>query len=136
MIVRIISWGRNLRKAYWVIFVFLILSPIVIDVHLVFNSLPLLQESFPFWEFKPSYFILSDILFIEGAFLLVAGAILAGFTLYTMVVPTKLIVTYVKEVFSWETIKKEHEIPEALKIGLLLISGGITYISTAIIITL
>jgi hypothetical protein len=68
--------------------------------------------------------------------LLVAGAILAGFTLYTMVVPTKLIVTYVKEVFSWETIKKEHEIPEALKIGLLLISGGITYISTAIIITL
>jgi hypothetical protein len=112
------------------------LSTIVIDVHLVFNSLPLLQESFPFWKYKPTYFVLSDILFIEGALLLVAGAILAGFTLYTMVVPTKLLVTYVKDVFNWETIKKEHEIPETLKIGLLLISAGIIYISAAIIITL
>jgi hypothetical protein len=105
---------RNLRKAYWIILALLTLSPIVIDVHLVFNSLPLLQESFPFWRYKPTFLILSDILFIERALLLVPGAILAGFTLYTMVVPTKLIVTYIKEVFSWETIKKEHEIPETL----------------------
>jgi len=125
-----------LKKAYWIVFVLLLLSPIVIDVHLVFNSLPLLQGSFPFWEFKPSYLVLSDILFIEGAILLVAGAILAGFTLYTMVVPEKLIVTYVKDVFNWKTIKKEHEIPETLRIGLLLISVGIIYILTAIIITL
>jgi hypothetical protein len=125
-----------LRKAYWIIFVLLMLFPIVIDVHLVFNYLPLLQESFPFWKYKPTYFVLSDILFIEGALLLVAGAILAGFTLYTMVVPEKLKWMYVKEVFNWKTIKKEHEISATLKIGLVLISVGIIYISTAIIITL
>lgn len=123
-------------KAIWIILVLLVVSLTVVDVYLVFNSLPLLQESFPFWKYKSPYFILSDILFIEGALLLVSGAILAGFTLYTMVVPEKLKVTYVKDIFNWETIKKEHEIPETLKIGLLLISGGIIYISAAIIITL
>ena len=125
-----------MRKAYWIIFVFLMLSPIAIDAHLVFNYLPILQESFPFWKYKPTYFVLSDILFIEGALLLVAGAVLAGFTLYTMVVPSKLMVEYVKSVFNWKTIKKEHEIPATLKIGLILISVGIIYISAAIIVTL
>ena len=125
-----------MRKAYWIILVLLMLLPIVIDAHLVFNSLPLLQESFPFWKYKQTYFILSDILFIEGALLLVAGAVLAGFTLYTMVVPGKLKATYVKDVFDWKTIKREHEIPETLRIGLLLLGGGIIYISAAIIITL
>jgi hypothetical protein len=125
-----------LKKAYWIIFILLMLSPIAIDAHLVFNYLPILQESFPFWKYKPTHFVLSDILFVEGALLLVAGAVLAGFTLYTMVVPGKLQVTYVKSVFDWKTIKKEHEIPPALKIGLILIGVGIIYILAAVIVTL
>lgn len=112
------------------------LLPIAIDGYLVSSSLPLLQESVSFWKYKQPYFILSDILFIEGALLLVAGAVLAGFTLYTMLVPTNVKATYVKDVFNWETIKKEHEIPATLLIGLLLLSGGISYISAAVIITL
>jgi hypothetical protein len=109
---------------------------LAIDFYLVFNSLPLLQESVPFWKYKQPYFILSDILFIEGALSLVAGAIMAGFTLYTMMVPGKLQAAYVKDVFNWKTVKKEHESPATLKLGLLLICAGIIYISAAIIITL
>jgi len=126
-----------LRNTYWiVVFVLLTFSLIAIDFAIVSNYLQILQESYPFWRYKPANFILSDILFIEGALLLVAGAVFAGFSLYTMVVPGKLTVAYVKSVFNWETIKKEHEVPSTLKIGLILLGTGIIGISAAIIVTL
>jgi hypothetical protein len=102
----------------------------------VSNYLPILQESYLSWEDKPANFILSDILFVEGALLLIAGAVFAGFSLYTMVVPGKFTVAYVKSVFNWETIKKEHDISSTLKIGLILLGTGIVCIPAAIIVTL
>ncbi|MEM2108494.1 MAG: hypothetical protein QXL10_04325 [Candidatus Bathyarchaeia archaeon] len=95
-----------------------------------------MQESYPFWESKSANFILSVILFIEGALLLISGAVFAGFSLYTMVVPGKFLWAYVKSVFNWETIKKEHGDPSTLKIGLMLLGSGIVDISVAIIVTL
>jgi hypothetical protein len=126
-----------LRNAYWIaVFVLLTFSLIAIDFAIVSNYLQILQESYPSWKGKPANFILSDVLFIEGALLLVAGAVFAGFSLYTMVVPGKLTVAYVKSVFNWETIKKEHDISSTLKIGLVLLGAGIVGISAAIIVTL
>ena len=126
-----------MRNAYWiVVFVLFTFSLIAVDFAVVSNYLPILQESYSSWKDKSANFILSDILFIEGALLLVAGAVFAGFSLYTMVVPGKLTMAYVKSVFNWETIKKEHDVPLTLKIGLILLGAGIVGISAAIIVNL
>ena len=126
-----------MRNAYWiVVFVLLIVSLIAVNFVILSNYLPILQESYPSWNYKPVNFILSDILFVEGALLIVAGVVLAGFSLYTMVVPGKLQMEYVKSIFNWRTIKEEHDIPSTLKIGLFLLAGGIVSVLVAVLIAL
>jgi hypothetical protein len=138
VIVRLASLGRNLRNAYWiVVFVLLTFSLIAVDFTIVTNYLQVLQESY-LWEYKPANLVLSDILFIEGAVLLVAGAVFAGFSLYTMIIGSgdKLKYDYVKSVFNWETIKKEQAESSTMKIGLVLLGVGVVCISVAVIVTL
>ncbi len=110
---------------------------IAVDFALVSNYLSALRESYRDWNSAPANFILSDILFIEGAVLLVSGAVLAGFSLYTNIRPSKqLLADYVKSTLSWETIKKEQDIPSTLKTGLVLLGVGIVCIIAAVIVTL
>ena len=126
-----------MKNAYWiVVFLLLMFSLIAVDFAIVSNYLPLLQGSYTYWEYVPANFVLSDILFVEGALLLVVGAVFAGFSLYTMVVPGKLTVEYLKSVFNWETIKKEQDISSTLKLGLIFLGVGIVCILAAIIVTL
>lgn len=123
---------------YWVV-VFLLFTfcLIAVDSVIVNNYLQVLQESY-LWEDKSANFILSDILFIEGALLLVAGAVFAGFSLYTMVIrpSDKLKYDDVKSVFNWETIKKEQAESSTMKIGLVLLGVGIVCIVVAVLVTL
>ncbi len=112
------------------------LSPIAIDVVLVSNYLPILQELFPFWEHRPTYLVLSDILFLEGGLFLFFGALIAGAVLYNAWVPDAFRAGFTKSVFNWELIRKSREISPALKIGLVLIAAGFIYILAAIIATL
>ena len=121
---------------YWIIFILLVLSPIVIDVAFIFNYLPILQRLFPFWEYRPTYLVLSDILFFEGGLFLVIGALLAGVILYNAWVPDVLRAGFTKSIFNWKLVRKGREISPALKIGLILIGAGIIYILAAIIVTL
>ena len=110
---------------------------ITIDFAIVTTYFQVFQESY-LWEYKPANLVLSDILFIEGALLLVAGAVFAGFSLYTMVVRTddKRKYDYVTSVFNWETIKKEQAESSTMKLGLTLLGIGIVCILAAVIITL
>jgi hypothetical protein len=111
------------------------LSPIAIDVALVSNYLPILQELFPFWEHRPTYLVLSDILFLEGGLFLFFGALIAGVVLYSAWSPGWMAL-FVKQVFHWKIVKKAREIPASLIVGLILIGAGIIYILAAIIVTL
>ena len=128
-----------MKKAYWVV-VFLLFTfcLIAVDSVIVNNYLQVLQESTYLWEHKPANSVLSDILFIEGALLLVAGAVFAGFSLYTMVMrpSDKLKYDDVKSVFDWETIKKEQAESSTMKIGLVLLAVGIVCIVVAVLVTL
>jgi hypothetical protein len=125
-----------LKTPYWIVaFLLLTFSLIAVDYTIVSNYLPILQEWY-LLEYKQPNFVISDILFVEGALLLVVGAVFAGFSLYTMVGPSKLTVEYLKSVFNWETIKKEQDIPSTMKIGLILLGVGIVCILAAIIVTL
>jgi hypothetical protein len=82
-------------------------------------------------------FILSDLLFVEGALSLVFGAVFAGFSLYTMVRPSSQVMAeYIKSVFSWETVKREQDIPSTLRNGLILLGVGVVCIIAAIAATL
>ena len=123
---------------YWVV-VFLLFTFCLIEVDsvIVNNYLQVLQESY-LWEDKSAILVLSDILFIEGALLLVAGAVFAGFSLYTMVMrpSDKLKYDDVKSVFNWETIKKEQAESSTMKIGLVLLSVGIVCVVVAVLVTL
>jgi hypothetical protein len=111
------------------------LSPIAIDVALVSNYLPILQRLFPFWKYRPTYLVLSDILFLEGGLFLFFGALIAGVVLYNAWSPGWMAL-FVKQVFHWKIVKKAREIPASLIVGLILIGAGIIYILAAIIVTL
>jgi len=78
---------------------------------------------------------LSDILFFEGGFLLVFGAVFAEAVLYLAWSPGWMAL-FVDPVFHWKIVKKELEIPAALIVRLLIIAIGIIYVSVAIIVTL
>ena len=128
-----------MKKAYWVV-VFLLFTfcLIAVDSVIVNNYLQVMQESTYLWEHKPANSVLSDLLFIEGALLLVAGAVFAGFSLYTMVWRSddKLKYDDVKSVFNWEAIKEVQAESSTMKIGLVLLGVGIVCIVVAVLVTL
>ena len=114
---------------------FLLFVPMLINFVYLNDYLPILQTAFPFWSERSAIYILSDILFFEGGFLLIFGAVFAGAVLYLAWKPDRLKL-FVDPVFHWKIVKKEREIPAALIVGLILIAIGIIYISAAIIVTL
>ena len=123
------------RNIWWMLFVFLLFVPMLIDFVYLNDYLPILQTAFPFWSEKSPIYILSDILFFEGGFLLILGAVFAGAVIYLAWKPDRLKL-FVDTVFHWKIVKKEREIPAALIVGLILIAIGIIYISAAIIVNL
>ena len=133
------KWVETLRtlksKIWWVLFVFLLFVPMFVDFVYLNDYLPILRVAFPFWSEKSAMYILSDILFFEGGFLLIFGAVFAGAVLYLAWRPDRLAL-FVTPVFHWKIVKKEREIPAALIVGLILIAIGIIYISAAIIVNL
>lgn len=114
---------------------FLLFVPMLIDFVYLNDYLPTMRVVFPFWSERSAMYILSDILFFEGGFLLIFGAVFAGAVLYLAWRPDRLAL-FVTPVFHWKIVKKEREIPAALIVGLILITVGIIYISAAIIVTL
>jgi hypothetical protein len=107
----------------------------LIDFVYLNDYLPTMRTAFSSWRERSAIFILSDILFFEGGFFLVFGAVFAGAVLYLAWSPGWMAL-FVDPVFHWKVVKKEREIPAALIVGLILIVVGIIYISGAIIITL
>ena len=117
------------------LFVFLLFVPMLIDFVYINDYLPILRVAFPFWSERSDIYILSDILFFEGGFFLVFGAVFAGAVLYLAWSPGWMAL-FVDPVFHWKIVKREREIPAALIFGLLMIAIGTIYILAAIIVTL
>lgn len=117
------------------LFVFLLFVPMLIDFVYINDYLPILRVAFPFWSERSDIYILSDILFFEGGFFLVFGAVFAGAVLYLAGSPGWMAL-FVDPVFHWKIVKREREIPAALIFGLLMIAIGTIYILAAIIVTL
>jgi hypothetical protein len=63
---------RSLKSdLWWLLFVFLLFVPMLIDFVYLNDYLPILQAAIPFWSERPAVYVLSDILFLEAGFFLI-----------------------------------------------------------------
>jgi hypothetical protein len=133
------NWVKALRTMksdlWWLLLVFLLFVPMLIDFVYLNDYLPILRSTFPFWSERSAIYILSDILFFEAGFFLIFGAAFAGAVLYIAWSPGWMSL-FVDPVFHWKIVKREREIPASLVVGLIIIAIGMVYILAAIIITL
>ena len=112
--------------------IFLMFVPMVITFAFSDTLIAAFQEE---RNYRSDNYILSDLLFYEAGFFLVFGAMLSGAVLF-LGWKTDRLSLFVEPVFRWTILKKEREISATLLFGLLLISVGIVYIFTSIIITI
>jgi hypothetical protein len=118
---------------YWLLLIILLLLPILVDFVFIYDIRSFLQRIFPFWVYATPAVIFKDILFIEGAILLIFGALIGGVTLYTAWTPTDVRKTQFTEyIWNWKKIKEERNFPTGLIVGLTLIVFGIIYFLIAI----
>jgi hypothetical protein len=133
------KWVKALRTLksdlWWMLFVFLLFVPMLIDFVYLNDCLSILRTAFPFWSERSAIYILSDILFFEAGFFLIFGAMFAGVVLYLAWSPGWMAL-FVDPVFHWKIVKKEREIPASLVAGLIIIAVGVVYILAAILVTL
>jgi hypothetical protein len=125
-----------LRKVGWVLFVFLLFTPMIAEYFFVSEILPIAQIMYSPWKDAPLSVFLSDIYFIEGAVLIVFGALVGGATIYTAWASTDVRkAQFTEYIWNWKKIKDERNFPTGLTFGLILIFGGIIYIIFAIVVS-
>jgi hypothetical protein len=108
-----------LKSLYWAFFIFLLFIPLVINLLFISNIHYLAQKAFRYYRIAPATALLKDILFIEGFFLIIFGA-LSG--------------EYIWRYFRNRKNIRFSEQPKAFKFGLAFLTFGVIYISTALII--
>ncbi|MCK4953139.1 hypothetical protein KAS14_05090 [Candidatus Bathyarchaeota archaeon] len=123
-------------KNYLFILRLFISATIVFDVAFANNYFPVLKDMFQLLRYKPIQYVLSDLLFIEGAMFLIVGIYIAGVDLSKMVVPGFFKADYAKSILNWKLLQRETQKSPALISGLVLLGTGTIYIVVAIIITL
>ena len=116
--------------------IFIISVTIVFNIAFVNDYFPVLKSVFQGLTYKPIHYVLSDLLFFEGAVFLIFGAFLAGVNLYKMVVPGYFKADYAKTILNRKLLQRETRISPTLIIGLVLLGTGIIYVIVAILVTL
>jgi predicted transporter len=125
----------TLRVSIWVLFVFLLFTPMIAEFVFVSDILPVAQRIFPFWKSKPIPVFLSDILFFEAGVFIVFGALIAGTILYNSWANLDVRkVQFTEYIWNWRKIKEERNSPTGLTLGLTLLAIGIIYVLVAIFV--
>ena len=123
-----------MKRLYWILFFALLLLPIVVNFVFTTEILSFAQSIFPYWSNITQNVLFKDILFIEGAVLLILGALVGGVTLYNAWVPTDVRkAQFTEYIWNWKKLREERNFPTGLIIGLVLIAFGIIYIVVAIL---
>jgi len=123
-----------LKRLYWVLFFALLLLPIMVNFVFITEIFSFTQRTFPYWSNVTQNVLFKDILFLEGAVLLIFGALIGGVTLYNAWVPTDVRkAQFTEYIWSWKKMKEERNFPTGLIVGLILIAFGIIYIAVAIL---
>ena len=122
---------------YLLVFVSVLFVPLVLEFIYLNDIAPSLQNVFTFWRNRSTTLLLSDLLFLEGGFLFLFGALIAGTILYNAWAPTDVRrAQFTEYIWNWKVMNKDRGSTKGALPGLTLIGVGIAYIIFGIIITL
>jgi hypothetical protein len=129
---------KTLRSSIWLlVFVLILFIPVVLEFAYLDEYAPILQRAFPFWRYRTTILLLSDLLFLQGGALILFGALVAGVILYNAWGTNKLLFRkYIPAIWNSKVMEQERRTPAGLAIGLILLGSGIIYIIIGIIITI
>lgn len=113
------SVGIRLKSLYWALLILLLLTPLVANFLFILNIYHLAQKAFRYYRIAPANTLLKDVLFLEGYFLIVFG-VMSG--------------EYIWRYFRNRKNSGFSEQPKELKFGLMFLTLGAIYVSTALII--
>ena len=125
---------ETLRALVWVLFVFLLFTPIIAESVFASNIVPIAQRIFPFWDNKPVTVFLSDVLFLEAGVFIFFGALISGAILYNSWAALDVRkVQFTEYIWNLRQMREERNFPTGLIIGLVFLAVGITYVLAAIL---
>ena len=125
---------ETLRALVWVLFVFLLFTPMIAESVFASNIVPIAQRIFPFWDNKPVTVFLSDVLFLEAGVFIFFGALISGAILYNSWAALDVRkVQFTEYIWNLRQMRKERNFPTGLIIGLVFLAVGITYVLAAIL---
>ena len=108
--------------------------PIVVNFVFITEILSFAHRAFPYWMHATQDVLFKDIMFIDGAVLLVFGALIDGVTLYNAWAQLDVMkAQFTEYIWNWKRIREERNYPTGLKVGLTLIAFGIIYFIVAIL---
>lgn len=123
-----------MKRLYWILFFALLLLPIVVNFVCTTEILSFAKRKFPYWSNITQNVLFKDILFIEGAVLLILGALVGGVTLYNACFPTDVRkAQFTEYIWNWKKLREARNFLTGLIVGLVLIAFGIIYIALAIL---
>jgi hypothetical protein len=122
------------KLLYWVLFIILLLLPIVINFVFINNILNFAQRAFIYYRYTTADVLLKDILFTEGAVLLIFGCLIGGVIVYNAWAHIDVRkAQFTDYIWNWKKIREERNYPTGLMVGLTLIAFGIVYVLVAIL---
>ena len=125
---------ETLRALVWVLFVFLLFTPMIAESVFASNIVPIAQRVFPFWDNKPVTVFLSDVLFLEAGVFIFFGALISGAILYNSWAALDVRkVQFTEYIWNLRQMRRERNFPTGLIIGLVFLAVGITYVLAAIL---
>jgi hypothetical protein len=125
---------ETLRALVWVLFVFLLFTPMIAESVFASNIVPIAQRIFPFWDNKPVTVFLSDVLFLEAGVFIFFGALISGAILYNSWAALDVRkVQFTEYIWNLRQMREERNFPTGLIIGLVFLAVGITYVLAAIL---
>ena len=123
-----------MRALVWVLFVFLLFTPMIAESVFASNIVPIAQKIFPFWHNKPVKVFLSDVLFLEAGVFNFFGALISGAILYNSWAALDVRkVQFTEYIWNLRQMRRERNFPTGLIIGLVFLAVGITYVLAAIL---
>jgi hypothetical protein len=125
---------ETLRALVWVLFVFLLFTPMIAESVFASNIVPIAQRIFPFWDNKPVTVFLSDVLFLEAGVFIFFGALISGAILYNSWAALDVRkVQFPEYIWNLRQMREERNFPTGLIIGLVFLAVGTTYVLAAIL---
>ena len=107
--------------------------PIVVNFVFIIDFVRFAQRAFGYYMYVTPNVLFKDIQFIEGAVLLVFGALVGGVTLYNAWAQIDVRkAQFTEYIWNWKKIREERKYPTGLVVGLALIAFGIIYVLVAI----